>query len=341
MGDISIETKNISSNDVLSSNSTEVSDLQQLKVGAGSSIFYTDKEGSRWGHINFDSAKAWIKVDGSAKFKSSAGDTLLDTGATDGNFINIINNALNTSSKTILTDFTFESTDYAGAFKTGNITWSDTTGLVTGGTGIVMNARGIIGANAGVATFSIDSTTGNATFAGTLSGASGTFGTITSGTIQGCTIQSTSGANKIELSTGDSLNFYYSSAIRGYIKAESTTDLTISANDDVRFRAGGSVRCQAGSDSFRPTGTDKVYDLGTDANQWRGVYAERYYAGASGTGGFVGPNTYGFITALRISGSAGRVDMDGKYREITFIGGIVTNVAAETDWVFLDSASGI
>ncbi|NCB03561.1 MAG: hypothetical protein EOM67_15625, partial [Spirochaetia bacterium] len=84
MGDISIETKNISTNDVLSGTNTEVSDLRELKIGAGSSIFYTDKEGSRWGHTTFNDAKAWIKVDGTAQFKTSSGDVLLSTGATDG-----------------------------------------------------------------------------------------------------------------------------------------------------------------------------------------------------------------------------------------------------------------
>ena len=54
--------------------------------------------------------------------------------------------------------------------------------MVTGGTGIVINDRGIIGAASGVATFTIDSTTGNATFAGTLAAASGTLGSITIGT---------------------------------------------------------------------------------------------------------------------------------------------------------------
>lgn len=160
---------------------SEFSDIRELKVGQGSTVFYTDKEGSRWGNIVLADANAWIRMDGTAKFKTSGGTTILDTGATDGNYLQVINTALNTASKKILDDFTFESTDYAGAFKSGNITWSTTTGLVTGGTGIVINDRGIIGAASGVTTFTIDSTTGNATFAGTLVAASGTLGSITIG----------------------------------------------------------------------------------------------------------------------------------------------------------------
>lgn len=42
---------------------------------------------------------------------------------------------------------------------------------------------GLVGANSGTTTFSIDATTGNATFAGTLSAAGGTLGVITTGLI--------------------------------------------------------------------------------------------------------------------------------------------------------------
>jgi len=184
MGDLSIETKNIPSNDVLGGYNTEIKDLKELKVGSGSSIFYTDKEGSRWGHTTFDDAKAWIKVDGTAQFKTSSGDVLLSTGATDGNFINIINTALNTSTKTILEAFTFGSTDYAGAFKTGNITWNEATGAITGGSGSVYNKNGLVFANAGVPTITLNGVTGEATFAGTLSAPNGTLGVITAGVLR-------------------------------------------------------------------------------------------------------------------------------------------------------------
>lgn len=180
MGEVTITQQQLPDPDALyNQGKQDLSNLSEIKIGSGSSIFYTDKEGSRWGHVTFESAKAWIKIDGSAKFKTSAGDVLMSTDDTDGNYINVINTALNTASKTILTDFTFQSTDYAGAFKSGNPTWDDGTGLITGGSGVLINARGILGASAGVATFTLDATTGNATFAGTLSAASGTLGSLT------------------------------------------------------------------------------------------------------------------------------------------------------------------
>lgn len=56
--------------------------------------------------------------------------------------------------------------DTTGAIRTGSITWNSTTGALTGGTGIAITQWGIIGAASGSATFSIEASTGNATFAG-------------------------------------------------------------------------------------------------------------------------------------------------------------------------------
>jgi len=99
----------------------------------------------------------------------------------------LINARLDSSSKYILSDFTFGTTDYAGALKTGDITWNTSTGVVNGGTGIVINKNGIVGASSGTTTFSI-TTAGDAYFSGELAAATGTFGTITSTSGGGITI---------------------------------------------------------------------------------------------------------------------------------------------------------
>ena len=78
-----------------------------------------------------------------------------------GDFIKeVTNNNLNTSNRNILKDFTFSPDDYQGAFKSGDIEWNIETGAVTGGSGTIMYRGGIVGANAGSETFSLDSTTG-------------------------------------------------------------------------------------------------------------------------------------------------------------------------------------
>ena len=53
----------------------------------------------------------------------------------------------------------------SGGIKVGSITWSSTTGQLTGGSGIAITEAGIIGAQGGVANFTID-TAGNALFKG-------------------------------------------------------------------------------------------------------------------------------------------------------------------------------
>lgn len=102
--------------------------------------------------------------------RTSDGATVIDSSG------NLINEILNTSSKRILSDFDFGSTDYAGAVKSGDVTWNTSTGAITGGSGIVVYRKGIVGASAGVTTFSIDATTGNATFSGTITSTAGTIG---------------------------------------------------------------------------------------------------------------------------------------------------------------------
>lgn len=88
----------------------------------------------------------------------------------------LINARLNTSAKTMLSDFSFGAADFSGALKSGTITWSTATGALTGGSGVLVFRGGIIGAAAGVATFTIDATTGAATFAGALSAPTGNIG---------------------------------------------------------------------------------------------------------------------------------------------------------------------
>lgn len=59
-----------------------------------------------------------------------------------------------------------------GAIKTGTITWNSTTGALTGGTGIAITEWGIIGAASGSVTFTLQASTGAATFKGDITGGS-------------------------------------------------------------------------------------------------------------------------------------------------------------------------
>ena len=55
-----------------------------------------------------------------------------------------------------------------GGIQAGSVTWNSSTGVVTGGSGVVLTENGITGVKSGVVTFAIDSS-GNATFSGDIS----------------------------------------------------------------------------------------------------------------------------------------------------------------------------
>ena len=129
-----------------------------------------------WASDN-DNAKAYVLKTGVAKFQDvsvvgtiSGRSTATIAGAIDasGHFID---NALDTSGKEILGDFTF---GVSGAIKM--ITDADN--------GLWLSPTGILGKKDGATTFAIG-IDGDPTFAGTLVAASGTFGTITAGIITG------------------------------------------------------------------------------------------------------------------------------------------------------------
>ncbi len=159
----------------------------------------------RYGKTSFtDSANSGYYISSSGLYFGSASDATVlkyDIGSGvmtyAGNLVNSLGNTvISTVNQNILKDFSFGSTDFSGAVKSGTITWNTSTGAVTGGSGVLLFRGGIVGANSGVTTFVIDASTGNATFAGTLSGASGTFGTITAGVIDGCDVYANNFRNK-------------------------------------------------------------------------------------------------------------------------------------------------
>ena len=89
----------------------------------------------------------------------------------------IVSPKLNLAASEILGEFTFGTTDYAGGVKTGTIDW-DANGNNVTGQGVAIYRKGIVGADGTKVTFVID-TSGNATFAGTLSAPNGTIGGFT------------------------------------------------------------------------------------------------------------------------------------------------------------------
>lgn len=120
-----------------------------------------------------------------------------------------------------------------------------------------------------------------------LSAISANCGTLTAGTIRGVLIQSTTGNNRIQLSTGDRLQFYYSGSIVGQMYSASNGDITLQGNDDVKFRAGGQDRCQVGSNAFKPLNSG--YNLGENVNgeRWDEIHCSTIFCNKVDLGNWV------------------------------------------------------
>lgn len=243
-------------------NGDTLNNLQKLTMGAGSSRWEANISDGMWlGADTFATAPFSVDFLGnllasSVTIKNSTGSVLIDSDSSTQDFVQVLNSKLNTETKKILSDFDFGTTDYAGAVKSGDITWNSTTGAITGGSGVVVYRGGILGAKAGVAQFTLNASTGDATFAGTVAGASGTFGTVTAGTFTGCTFtgntfQSALAGLRVQLDNTQYVKWYDGTDRIASIGVLPTTDkLTITADGGVYVSATGSgdfVSLQAGT----------------------------------------------------------------------------------------------
>jgi hypothetical protein len=108
----------------------------------------------------------------------STSATTVESNAANGNTAyNAVNDATNGLAQKLKANAQNILSGSAG-LATGNLAW-DGSGNRTSGYGVGMNQKGIVAYNSsGVATFTLDGTTGNATFAGQLAAAYGTFGSV-------------------------------------------------------------------------------------------------------------------------------------------------------------------
>ncbi len=141
--------------------------------------------------LKFTIADGSLDLVGTVSGRSTA--TLADSINSDGNLVKeVINEKLDTSAKNILDSFTFGA---SGAIQIGTYEAG-----VTGD--IKISPSGIVGRNkSNENTFTLDATTGDATFAGTLSAAAGTLGVITAGTLRGTTLSIGTGNDILKVTT--------------------------------------------------------------------------------------------------------------------------------------------
>lgn len=129
--------------------------------------------------ILWDATAGELVLGSSVRVTSTSGTTMstLESNASYGPAAySGLSNKLNKSAADIISGvLDVDTSTYNGGIRTGSVTWNTTTGAITGGSGVVITKKGLIGVASGVTKFSIDGSTGAATFAGDISGASGTF----------------------------------------------------------------------------------------------------------------------------------------------------------------------
>lgn len=209
-------------------------------------------------------------------------------------------------------------------------TASDATFQVFGGRGGALWTTANLAANTVTANEIVANTiTGNEITGTTLSGIFANIGTVTSGIIKGVLVQSTDGVNRIQLTSGDRLQFFLGGVEKGNMFASATGDITVEGVDDVLIRAGSADRVQFGSEAVVPL--DATYDIGRSANPFVDVFAGTYYS-AGDAGETV---NQGFVTRINQQKNGGSevVNIQLKKRTISFKGGIMTTMGTESAWV--------
>lgn len=183
----------------------------------------------------------------------------------------------------------------SGALKTGTITWNATTGALTGGSGCAMTEWGIIGAKSGVASFTLESATGNAVLAGDL---------ITAGDVY-ATGKNLSADTVYVGSTSYNLDY----SIFGRASSNATNSSTV--------RAGIFGRATAATAQANVGVVGYGGNNGSNLTSGVGVYGFGAYLG----GYFVsaGLNTFGLkaqntnsSTEVRLAGSTNAIEIVGK-----------------------------
>lgn len=203
----------------------------------------------------------------------------------DGDFLNdVINPRINTATKNILSGFDFGTTNYAGGLKAGDIAWNTSTGAYVSGSGIVINRAGILGANGSVVTFSIDATTGDATFRGSIAASD-----ITGSTITGGLIRTSTTGERIEIeddalesfdTTGTRRTRIQNSGIAFYDEDGVSSGSIFGGNPDTMSLYAGGQLYNFDEDGFYPYGIlGAVGSLGLSAasSHWATGYIDDLY----------------------------------------------------------------
>lgn len=324
-----------------------------ITIGTGNNVVKADGTDGLWvGHALFASAPFRTDlagnavmnsltvnggiIDGASTLGGRLGSTLAGAIDSSGDLINdIINARLDSSAKTILSDFNFGASDFSGGVKSGDITWNTSTGAITGGSGVVLYRDGIVGAAAGVVTFSIDATTGAATFAGALSAPTGNIGGFTIGsttlTATNLTLQSgVANTAHIAVGTGSTFAGLNSANVGGDIAIWAGDTHANRASAEFRVTAAGALTATSATITGAITATDLTATTSGNIAGWV-ISSNELTGGASDiiTGG-----------TFRTSSGTERVEMVGADNEIHVVLDSVDRVTLGAGGIIFSAATG-
>lgn len=221
----------------------QLGNFKFLQVGNGTKSFKVAPEGQWMGAEKFADATYSVDMQGNVILNSvlingRAGDVIAGSIDENGNFINdLISDSLNSLTQRILGEYKFTG---SGAIAIN----------IDANNGLFLSPTGILGKKAGVTTFAVD-TAGNATFGGTLVAASGTFGTITAGTMTGVLIQSQASGRRVRLQAGTRLEFLDGNNVKGFMEVDGSGRMLLDADTSILLQANG-----AGDDITLLSGDD-------------------------------------------------------------------------------------
>lgn len=205
--------------------------FQAIQIGAGNKSYKADRSGIWLGANTFAEAPFSVDMQGNVWANSIviaglSGAVIASAIDENGNFVKqLLSDNFNTQTKQILGEFTFSGSG-AIAIKTD------------ASNGIWLSPTGILAKKAGATTFAID-IAGNATFGGTVVGASGTFGTVTSGTFTGCTFQTTSSGYRAVMTSANGYQLYNGATWQGTLKSDAAASVILNSAGNIYLMQNG------------------------------------------------------------------------------------------------------
>lgn len=242
--------------------------------------------GSSWLQDTGSAIDADIVTNSTANTTAAAALAVATTAQTTANSaLSQVGDKLNKNAADILSGpISFAS---SGGFKTDSIT-IDSSGNATG-TGVAMTSKGLVGRNSVGYTFTIDATTGNATFSGSLSAATGTFGLLQSASSGNRVALNESGTSYINVYNSSNTSIFSVSGDAGLYSRVNVTGASALAALSVTNASGYSGSAVSGTSNGGGHGVVGVtYDTGSSRNGVLGVSSGSGInaAGVSGSGSY-------------------------------------------------------